>query len=483
MTDDTRQTEVLPSAEQSQEPALAQEAPVLTKAQQIAEILNEPAMEFVDWEKLMGEGVVVRLSIKRVRFRKKLHFADLGLHFADGKTRKDMEDIFRLGMKNLLPGDYIRRLEAIESRARKLLQRSAFETVWGSFIPVTAYQTWRDENQQFVDAYYAERDKILKNYTALKREMIGKYTEAARNAYRILNNLDPQALSEREQEREAWYLAAFRRKIRKMLPSPEDITQSFDFVVTPTYIDLPLLLKGEPGEAVLEKQTIEGVTPQEQVELRYRQQGARRRQELMEQMNRDVVKKAKEQKQRLVDEFLTTMITQLRGLLYDATTNVLYSLKKHESLQPRAVVQLKNLVENLSLLNFYGDQDVERAAKLIRSLIDRPRADRDLEEIEERLREIGTVMRATLLNLEYEFREDRMDSEEPRERELAALDLEKRELAGLPRRPSPEEIREARMALEAVELPSWETIREERLEQETSHPVVLEEMVREERTW
>ncbi len=72
-------------------------------------------------------------------------------------------------------------------------------------------------------------------------------------------------------------------------------------------------------------------------------------------------RKAREQKEERSDQFFTTVITQLRGLLYDATTNVLASLKKHERLQPRAVVQLRNPVENLGLLNFYGDKDVERA--------------------------------------------------------------------------------------------------------------------------
>lgn len=322
----------------------------------------------------------------------------------------------------------------------------------------------------------------ISNYPALKKVVIGSYTEAARNAYRILNRLDPEALSTREREREAWYLAGFRRKIRKMLPSPEDVTRTFNFVVTPTYIDLPILLKGGEGELTLEKQSIEGVTAEEQMELRYRQASARKRQQLMEEMNRDVVRKAREQKERLVDEFLTSVISQLRGLVYDATTNVLYSLKKHESLQPRAVVQLKNLVEQLSLLNFYNDRDVERAMKLIRFLIDRPREDRDLEEIEERLREIGTVMRGALLNLEYEFREDRMDSEQPRERERALLELEKRELAVIARRPSDEEVREARMSLEGA-LAGWDETREERAGEEAAPSAPEAEEAREDRTW
>ena len=474
-----------PSTSDGIEEATAQEpdqdqskSPARTKAQEIAEILNEPDIQFVQWETLMGEGVIVRLHIKRVRFRKKLTFEDLGLHFAQPHTQQAMADVFRLGMKNLLPGEYIRRLETIESTARKLLQRSSYDTVWGAFVPVTGYLAWREKNQELIDAYYSERDTILQNYASIKKEVIASYTEAARNAYRILNKLDPQVLSEREKEREAFYLAAVRRKIRRMLPSEQDITESFDFVVSPTYIDLPLLLKEQkqPGQRILEKQTIEGVTSEEQRELRWLQAGTQQRQEMMREMNRDVVEKAQEQKKRLIDDFLTTVVSHLRAIIYDATTNVLAALKKHETLPPRSVVQLKNLVEQISLLNFYNDRDAERIMNALKSLIDQPREKRDLVVIEQRLREIATVMRASLLNLEYEFREEREDSEE------AATEREKRIVAEVTRRPSRQDVREARFSLD-LELPTWDDNREERLDENQARSVISPEEERQERAW
>ncbi|MGB8346595.1 MAG: hypothetical protein WCD86_17040 [Ktedonobacteraceae bacterium] len=476
---DTRlptETTTIPSEEEP-------EQPTRTKAQEIAAILDEPEMQFVDWEKLMGEGVVVRLHIKRVRFRKKLTFEDLGLHFPDERVRSSMEDIFRLGMKNLMPRQYIDRLQQIEDRARKLLKARSFETVWGPFIPVTGYFSWREKTQQLIDDYFAVRDEILRDYATIIKQVIRNYTDAARNAYRILNRMDPDVLTEREREREAWYLAGFRRKIRKMLPKPDDVVKSFDFVVGPTYIDLPALTKGdESRQQNLDKPVIESVTEEEQVELRFRQEAARQRQRLLDEMNRDVVKKAREQKERLVDAFLTTVITQLRGLLYEATSNVLSSLKKHDSLQPRAVVQLKNLVEQITQLNFYGDRDVERAAALIQQLVDRPREDRDLALIEMRLRQIATVMRSTLLNLEYEFREERLDADDPREQAQALQDTEKRELAGIARKPSRNDVREARLAL-GFTIPPWEKEREERLESEARPSMAPTAIGREERVW
>lgn len=439
-----------------------------TKSQVIAAVLDQPDMRFVDWKALMGEGVVVRLHIRRVRFRKRLQFEDLGIHFPDKATQEKMQEIFRLGMKNLLTKAYLDRIEQIEYKARKLLHAYAIDTVWGPFVPVTAYQTFREAIDQLEAAYYQVRDDILANYASIMREVLENYVKAAGQAYRILNKVNPEALTERERKREIYYIGGVRRKIRKVLPTENDIRQSFAFETSPTYIDLPLLAgedaDGNPSGVQIEKRTIEDVTPEEQRELRWRKEGTRERQQMMRAMNEDVVRKAREQKEQRIDQFLTSVITQLRGLLYDATVNVLAALAKHETLPPRSVVQLKNLVANLQLLNFYGDQDVERAMKLIEGLIDRPREDRDLELIEQRLRQIATVMRATLLPLDYEFREERLaDSDEPSERAKALVELEKRELAQVPRRPSREEEREARMSL-GLTLPSWNESREERLE-------------------
>ncbi len=460
-----------------------------TKAQVIAAILDQPDMQFVDWKALMGEGVVVKLHIRRVRFRKRLQFEDLGIHFGDEETAQKMHEVFRLGMKNLLTKEYLDEIEQIEYRARKLLTAYSYETVWGPFIPVTAYSTFREQMDALELAYYAVRDKLLANYPTVMKQVLENYVRAARQAYRILNQLDPEALSERERQREIFYLAAVRRKVRRMLPSQDDIRQSFAFEISPTYIDLPLLA-GESRETDTDsvpqekKRTIEDITEAEQRELRWRQASAKDRQMMMRAMNEDVVRKAREQKEQRIDQFFTTVITHLRGLLYEATTNVLASLKKHERLQPRAVVQLKNLVENLEQLNFYGDKDVERAMKLIESLIERPREERDLDLIEQRLRQIATVMRSTLLSLEYEFREDRLDdAENLTDRVKAALEREKRERAEVARRPSRVEVREARMEL-GFSLPPWEDEREERLAEEPNLLALqLGKDVREERSW
>jgi len=119
----------------------------------------------------------------------------------------------------------------------------------------------------------------------------------------------------------------------------------------------------------------------------------------MRDMNRDVVEQARRQKEELVDGFLKDVVAQLRGLVYDATTNVLAAMKKGDGLPPRSVAQLRNLVEQVKALNFYGDEDVEAMVNKITFALGGSAADRDTAAIEANLRDIATVMRASLIGL------------------------------------------------------------------------------------
>ena len=259
---------------------------------------------------------------------------------------------------------------------------------------------------------------ILAEYPAPKKEILQDYGTAAGNSSRILHQVDPDALSERDRQKEIYSLASVRCTIRHMLPTTDDITRTCNFTVVPTFIDLPQLAGDPAGSArlvaptQLEKRTIEGVGASEQAELRWLQAGTKQRQAMLYAMNQDVVRQAQAKKEQRIDEFLTRITTQVRGLLYEATTNVLASMRKNETLPPRSVVQLKSLVQTVERRNFYADREVERAMKVIDSLIDVPREDRDIALIEQRLQEIALVMRSTLLPLEYEFREDREDANE-----------------------------------------------------------------------
>jgi len=157
-------------------------------------------------------------------------------------------------------------------------------------------------------------------------------------------------------------------------------------------------------------------------------------------MNRDVVEKARQQKEELIDTFLADLVKQLRGLVYEVTTNVLASIETNQGrLVGKASVQLSNLIEQVASLNFFGDQEIDRMIARVRMELARQPEDRDVKEIQAQLKNMATITRATLIGL----------GEQPRSaRSLGVADA-----------PTPEMIRTARRGLglgEEIEMPELE---------------------------
>ena len=98
------------------------------------------------WLELMREGVLVRLHIGRWRARTTLRWRDLGVVPGQGEEEQVLHELLELGHKYLLPRDDVRALDSADSSARKWLERNAFRTYWGFFVPVTAYAEWKAGN-------------------------------------------------------------------------------------------------------------------------------------------------------------------------------------------------------------------------------------------------------------------------------------------------------------------------------------------------
>jgi len=173
-----------------------------------------------------------------------------------------------------------------------------------------------------------------------------------------------------------------------------------------SYVPLPSLLAEDLAEAerIQAQREVERLEEELQRdslwrEIRLEEEAARERQRMLEAMNRDVVEEARQQKQELIDGFLAGLVGQLRGLVYEATTDVLAGIQDKGRLHPRSVVQLKNLIDQVSNLNFFGDADMDRMIAQVRIELDKAPRDRDIREIQDQLRDIAVVTRATLIGL------------------------------------------------------------------------------------
>lgn len=364
------------------------------------------------WLQLMKEGVLVSLHIGRWRARARLTWDDLGIDI--NGDDEELSDLMDLGQKKLLPANLIKELESIESAARKYLDKVAYRTYWGHFVPVTAYAGWKEKNDEYRARYFAVRDRIVANYDDLMEEVLSSYRTAARQAYYRLSRLHPEAVSDILEED---FVEAFVSNVRLHLRSAAEIERSFYFDYELRHVPLPSLL----AEDLAEKERIESEAQTERerqqmalylererawaeeekirAEVDAARSAAAWKEQLMREMHRDVMETARQQKEELVESFLRDVVVQLRSLVYDATTNVLAAIQRNGKMPPASFRQLRNLVTQVGSLNFYGDADIEAMIARVREQIGPGGQDRSAEDIQRTLVDIATVTRASLIGL------------------------------------------------------------------------------------
>lgn len=360
---------------------------VSDQIREIAQALGEdPAAIRTDnpkWVELLQEGVIVKVTLRRWRGKARLELdGDLGVPVnGEGQLYKDLLDI---GSKLLLPRTIQKELDSIDSAARQNVERFGFKTHWGTFIPATAYADWKASDAEYQDKYFAIRDQIVVFYDEIIAGQLDEYAEAARVAFKRRNRLQPgQDLDYRYLPQDR-FVEDYMARLRLLIPTKEQIAASFAYEVELAYIPLPSLLAADTERAA---------------EIAVSSEVERRKLAALEAMNREVIEQAKAQKELLVDGFLADITRQLRAMIYDAVTAVSDATAKNGYLHPRSMVQLQNLVEQVGRLNFIGDRDADAMVERLRSLTSKASADRDPAEIQQALRDVQIVTRASLAAL------------------------------------------------------------------------------------
>lgn len=394
-------------AERTIDMPTTQEKAVSRKEAAIAKILGKPAYGAIDWRLLMKQGSLVRLTIRRCGFTAKLELFDLGVTVNDERVRQALSRTLVLGEKRLLPESYMRELARITGAARHLLKKCTFalSPELGAFLPASAYATFKKKIQELSTAYFNLRDEILANYRPIVQEVLDEYAILAKDTYQRITETRLDALEESEREFAAKYLA----RIESLIPTPEKIKTSFDFFYSLT--NGVKLIGDEEGSKPAQRQEEDLTTAlplpaewsQEATDWEYQRSA----------MMRDMLLQEQKQKKESIDNFLGSVAAQLRSLIYEVVTDVLATLQQRQrkdgKFSGRSVVQLKNLVKQVSMLNFYGDEEVDRLMAQVQRIIGQRPSDRaaSLLEIQKMLRAIATVSRVTLLNLEKEPRSAR----------------------------------------------------------------------------
>lgn len=407
---------------------------------ELARILGEPAEAIQPtnprWLQLLQEGVVIHLTLRRWRARTTLDLEkDLGLPVR-GEEAEELRELLDIGRKFLLPRRLVAALDSVDSAARQNLRRFGYDTFWGVFVPVTAYAAWKEADAKFQRRYYELRDEIAAFYDQVVGEHLAQFEEAARRAWRRFHELHgaPEGESDfalREEE----FVSRYVGRLRALIPPAEEVHASFAYEVHLHYVPLPSILAEDVRAAAW---IVASRKAQEMVERAKRdadtywrsteQAVDAWRKTQMEIVRQDVLAAAQAEKARLIDGFLADVARQLRGLVYDTVVSAYDTTVRNGRLHPRTVVQLRNLIAEVERLNFFGDQEVDRMIEKIRNLLGPAPDERSTAEVEDALRNVALVLKASLLALGDAQRGSRPD-------------------AGLPETVAAPELRRARRSL------------------------------------
>jgi hypothetical protein len=381
-------------------PTAQTEAAIPTRKQQIVTHLLGNYRQVGE---LRRSVVRVRLQIQRCRFMTKFELEDLGVTVEDDTVRQTLSKLMVFGEKRLLPEESMKKLNQIEGGARYALKERAFRTELGSFVPYTTYQACKAEIESFKEQYFALRDEILRTHQQLKRQTLSEYDVIARDAYQRIQSTRPDLLQEPLEA----FVASYCNRIGAQIPTPERIRATFAF----RFLPFDEFLQFSMTEAETTTTGNERDRGEEQPVLPEEgRQSAREQEWQREAIERDLRLQAQE-RLTVLDSLCSSLVGQLRSQTYDAVCDVLTTMQRRsgESIAPQSVKQLKNLLDRIRGLNFYGDSDIDRMMTQIQDIVHlSPEVrKRSIRDIQTKLRAIATSCRSTLLDLDEEPRSGR----------------------------------------------------------------------------
>ena len=378
-------------------------------------------VQLIDYERLLRQGVIGEVHCGRWRATASLVAADFGI-----KLNKETEKtLLTLGKKLLMPAGMVSAANAIESRARRLVDpkqnKAVFATPMGTFIPITA---WADIKQRFDDClldYNNIRDQWCDNLEVVREEMAEAYAKAAAEAWQRMQRENPDLTTTEEE-----YIDTFVSRVMAHIPDAEHIRASFKLQLSVHWVPLPSLLAAELART----QNIELQTELGNEELRNKLDLARRTADVersrlnreewanrtaaearareLAELNRLVVAQTKAEVTAMANDFVATVATQMNSLIAETMTNILEALTKRKKLNNRTATQLKTMVRTLKQANFVDDKDINSVIARVEEVIAAKTATTNPAALGQLLNDIRIVTTDNLLRLGNPPKESRI---------------------------------------------------------------------------
>lgn len=302
---------------------------------------RNPVTDACDWSVCLQRGVIVDLQIRRYRgdsSKKSMPSADEYDDAGDAES-----DYIKLAQRRLIPPMAEKQLKSLETLARQNLSAHSFDCSsfdsQGKFVPDNAYKTFKMENEKYRRQFIAIRNEIIDGYDSLMRKLRSEYKTFAEGLY---------ARTPTDGISRTRFVRQFVDGVCSQLPTKSELCDSFQYNT---------FLRRIP-RYLLDNDTV-------QLAMRNRNDGT--------EVERDVAISVTNQSKAILNGFTLEIMENLRNRSIAGSTAILESIDKNNGrLVGRASIGAYSMIRDLAMLDFYGDEELEREVCSLRDALDGP---------------------------------------------------------------------------------------------------------------
>lgn len=317
---------------------------------------------------LMTQGVIVKLSLSYWRAKAPLKAEELGLKFQGNDVLSFMQKYVNLGSESLLPPEIISDITFVENKARENLREHSFDTIWGRFIPYTAFAEWQDNDKVIREDFDTVAHNLCDKYDSILLIVKDEYKKMAKDVWhRLYPDKGEPTLS---------FVEEFISKIINKIPSKNKIFNSFRYETIYFSIPLPSLIENDVFKAE---------------EIKNKKEISKFNIELEKETKKRISEEYIKRKQEYIDGFLETTVSSMRKYVSDLCDGIIQSILKKDNKKDVTKTQrdkIKSLIKKVKLLNFHNDIEVNKMLKDLETEIDKFKGDRNKNIIVEKLQKI-----------------------------------------------------------------------------------------------
>lgn len=265
---------------------------------------------------LMSRGIIVKLFVSRWRAMPSINYEN-----------------FKITNESLLPQNIMAKLEKFETKARYNLDDQSYYTIWGHFVPYTAFENWKKKNDEIKKDFLDFALKVGKS-----REVIALH---AKEKYKLMAKEMWAKLYPSQGEATESFIEDFSNKVISSIPSESKIVSSFKFETAYLTIPMPLLIKEDFRKLDLLEKTIKTQIRDEYIE---------RQQELIDEFLEDIVMGLRDKTSRLCKDLLVFLArTKTSEVTMAQRNRIQWVIKRINAINFQNDVEISDLLNDISL--------------------------------------------------------------------------------------------------------------------------------------